>query len=244
MKIELRAVTKRFGKTRALDKVSLEFNPGEIVAVLGPNGAGKTTLLRCLAGIAGPDEGEIYFDDRPLRRDDLELRQRFFFLADFPFLFWDQSVLRNIGITLRLYGADGTGAEHRVLDLMRDYDLLPLAASPASSLSRGQAYKTALTSLITANPEVWLLDEPLASGMDPLGLSAFKRHARAATVQGRTVIYTSQLLDAVERFSDRVCVIHNGEVRAFDTLENLRAKSADRANVLEELFRTLRSESQ
>ncbi|MCI0541395.1 MAG: ABC transporter ATP-binding protein [Verrucomicrobiales bacterium] len=243
MTIELRAVTKRFGRTRALHKISLEFSSGEIIAILGPNGAGKTTLLRSLAGIVGPDEGEIYFDDRPLRRDDLALRQRFFFLPDFPFLFWDQSVLRNIGIVLRLHGADGSGAEDRALELMRDFDLLPLAASPASSLSRGQAYKTALAALITANPDVWLLDEPLASGMDPLGLSAFKQHARTAASQGRTVIYTSQLLDVAERFSNRICVIHEGEVRAFDTFENLRARSIDQTNVLEQLFRSLRAES-
>jgi ABC-type multidrug transport system ATPase subunit len=243
MNIEMRAVTKRFGRARALDKVSLEFRPGEIVSVLGPNGAGKTTLLRCLAGIASPDQGDIYFDSRVFTREELSLRKRFFFLPDFPFLFWDQSVMRNIGIILRLYEADRDGVEDRVVELLRAFDLLPLAASPINTLSRGQAYKAALTGLITADPEVWLLDEPLASGMDPLGLSAFKQHAREATARGRTVIYTTQLLDVAERFSDRICVIHEGEVRAFETFENLRTQSSDRENVLETLFRSLRSQS-
>jgi ABC-2 type transport system ATP-binding protein len=243
MKIEVQSVSKRFGRTVALDRVSLEFVPGEIVAVLGPNGAGKTTLLRCLAGIAGPDQGEIYFDDRPLRRDDLELRKQFFFVPDFPFLFWDQTVLRNIAIILRLYEADGPGAEDRVLEMLKHYDILPLAGSPVGELSRGQAYKAALAALITVHPMLWLLDEPLASGMDPLGLSAFKRDARAAARQGATIIYTTQLLDVAERFADRICIIHQGEVRAFDTFENLRAKASDPSHVLEELFRSMRAES-
>jgi ABC-2 type transport system ATP-binding protein len=241
MKIELRGVSKKFGKTLALDDVTLEFKPGEIVAVLGPNGAGKTTLLRALAGIVGPDKGDVLFDDEPLRRDRIDQRRRFFFLPDFPFLFWDQDVLRNLGIILRLHDANGEGMENRVCDLMQEFDLLPLAGSPVNTLSRGQAYKTALAGLIAANPELWLLDEPMASGMDPLGLSAFKRHARECARQGRTIIYTTQLLDVAERFSDRVCVIHEGKVRAFDSVEKLRADAHDKHNVLESLFQTLRA---
>jgi ABC-type multidrug transport system ATPase subunit len=199
-------------------------------------------LLRCLAGIAAPDKGEVYFDDQPFRRDRLDLRRRMHILPDFPFLFWDQSVVRNIAIVLRLFEADGAGAEERVLELLRDFDLLPLALRPANSLSRGQGYKTAMTALIAADPEVWLLDEPFASGMDPHGIDAFKRHARSAAARGRTILYSTQLLDVAERFSDRVCVIHKGEIRAFDTLVRLREQARDKDNVLEEMFRQLREE--
>jgi ABC-2 type transport system ATP-binding protein len=240
MKIELRGVKKFYRSVRALDRVSLEIAPGQIVTLLGPNGAGKTTLLRLLAGIAAPDRGGIFFDDQEFRRNRMDLRRRIHILPDFPFLFWNETVLRNIAIVLRLFEADGAGAEGRVLGLLRDFDLLPLALRPASSLSRGQAYKTALVAMIAANREVWLLDEPFASGIDPHAIDAFKRHSRAAAGCGRTILYTTQLLDVAERFSDRACVIHQGEIRAFDTLEKLREKSADKDNVLEEMFRQLR----
>jgi ABC-type multidrug transport system ATPase subunit len=111
-------------------------------------------------------------------------------------------------------------------------------------LSRGQIYKTALIGMIVADPELWLLDEPLASGMDPLGLTAFRRHAREAVQRGRTVIYSTQLLDAVERFSDRVGVIHQGKMRAFDSIAVLRERIGASDNVLEELFIKLRQEVQ
>lgn len=241
MKAALHQLTKRYGRTRALDEVTLEFNPGEIVAVLGPNGAGKTTLLRCLAGIASPNQGTVLYDDRPFRRDDLATRQRFFFVPDFPFLFWDQTLLGNVGLILRLYGKDSAGMADRVFELLRDFDLVPLAASPVGRLSRGQMYKTMLVALIAADPEVWLLDEPMASGMDPLGQSAFRRLAREAANRGRTIIYSTQMLEVAERFSDRLCVLHQGQVRAFDTLENLRAAGSDRLAALEELFLSLRS---
>ena len=140
MKIELRGVLKSYRSVRALDRVPLQFDPGQIVALLGPNGAGKTTLIRCLAGIVAPDQGAIYFDEQEFRRDRLELRKRLFVLPDFPFLFWEQSLIRNVAIVLRMYEADGEGTEDRVLDLLRSLDLLTLALRPVASLSRGQAY--------------------------------------------------------------------------------------------------------
>jgi ABC-2 type transport system ATP-binding protein len=242
MKIEFRGVVKSYNSFRALNQVSLEIEPGQIVSLLGPNGAGKTTLIRCIAGISAPDRGALLLDGEEFRRDKLELRRRIHMLPDFPLLFWEQSVLRNISITLRLFDADNNGAENRVLELLREFDLLPLSLRPVNSLSRGQAYKAALTALIAADRDVWLLDEPFASGMDPHGIDAFKRHARAAAARGRTILYSTQLLDVAERFSDRVCVIHKGEVRAFDTLNQLRERAQDKDNVLEELFRQLRDD--
>src|SRR5688572_33329169 len=103
MKIELRGVVKSYRSVPALDRVSLEIEPGQIVSLLGPNGAGKTTFIRCLAGIAAPDKGEVLFDGEKFQRDRLDLRRRMHILPDLPFLFWDQSVVRNIAITLRLF---------------------------------------------------------------------------------------------------------------------------------------------
>jgi ABC-type multidrug transport system ATPase subunit len=240
MKTELRGVLKSYRSLRALDHVSLVIEPGQIVSLLGPNGAGKTTLIRCLTGIAAPDKGGVFFDDQEFHRDRLDLRRRMYLLPDFPFLFWEHSVLRNIAMALRLYDADGEGSEKRVLELLREFDLLPLALRPVYSLSRGQAYKTGLVALLAADREIWLLDEPFASGMDPQGIDAFKRYARAAAERGRTIIYSTQILDVAERFSDRACLIHKGAIRAFDTLERLRQQASDKDNVLQEMFRQLR----
>ncbi len=243
MRIELRGVRKDYGSMRALDHAKLEISPGQIVALLGQNGAGKSTLLRCLAGVIAPTGGEIYFDDEPFRRDRLDQRRRFMFLPDFPFLFPEKTVLRNLSIMLRLYEADGAGVEERVLALLREFDLLALAQMPVAALSRGQGYKTALVGLLAVDPEVWLLDEPFASGMDPHGINAFKTHARAAITRGRTVIYSTQILEVAERFCDRACVIQEGEVRAFETIAQLREQAADKANVLQSLIESLREDA-
>ncbi len=240
MRIEVRNLEKSYESVRALDHVSLQIEPGQIVSLLGPNGAGKTTLLRCLCGMVAPDQGGVYMDEREFRRDQMDLRRRMFILPEVPFQFWDQSILRNIAIVLRLYDADSEGAETRVVELLREFDLLPLALRPVGSLSRGQAYKAGLVALLAADRELWLLDEPFASGMDPLGIDAFKQRAVEAASRGRTIFYSTQILDIAERFSDRVCVIHKGGVRAFDRLEALRERAQDKDNVLGEMFRQLR----
>lgn len=240
MKIELRSVSKAYGRNQALDRASLEIFPGQIVALLGANGAGKTTMLRCLAGIAAPDSGSIHYDEETFHRDHLPLRRRISFLPDFPVVFYEMTVLRHIGMVLRLYETERNGLEGRVLELLREFDLLTVAENPLNSLSRGQIYKAALVALIAVNPELWLLDEPFASGMDPHGINAFKTRARAAAREGRTIIYSTQILEVVEKFSDKACILQNGEVRAFESVEVLERTGPQGG--LEEIFRHLREE--
>ena len=213
MKVELAGVSKDFGRNRAVDGVSEVFEPGKIVAVLGLNGAGKSTLLHCLAGICGLSAGEIYFDGEPFERERGDLRRRFGFLPDFPAFFPSMSGVEHIAMALRLYDRDTSEAQDLVLDLLRSFDVLSVAEAPLSTLSRGQAYKIALAALIAANPELWILDEPMASGMDALGLQQFRARARAAAEAGATILYTTQILSVAEQFSDEVLILHEGRVR-------------------------------
>ena len=223
MKVELAGVSKVYGRKRALDRVRLEFLPGKIVAVVGLNGAGKSTLLHCLAGLLSLSEGAIFYDDTPFTRERADLRMRFGFLPDFPIFFQEMTPLEHVGMALRLYEKDGPGAEDRVLELLRGFDLMPMANTPVPALSRGQAYKVALTALIAAEPELWLLDEPMASGMDALGLREFRERARAAADAGATVIYTTQILTVAEQFSDEVIVLHQGRIHARGPVASLHA---------------------
>jgi ABC-type multidrug transport system ATPase subunit len=240
MRIELRSLTKSFQATPALEDVSFDIEPGQIVAVLGPNGAGKSTLLRCLAGILVPEAGEILFDGEAFCRSRDDLRRRVCIQPDFPFVFPDMTVLEHIGLVLRLYEADRRGIEERVIDLLDDFDMLPLAETKMGTLSRGQTYKGALVALLAADPELWMFDEPFASGMDPRGLNSFRRHAFDAITRGRTVLYTTQILELAEDFSDRVCILHQGRLHAFDTVTHLQQQTrAETHGVLANIFERL-----
>jgi len=243
MKVRVEGLTKKYGPVAALRDVAFEAEPGRILAILGSNGAGKTTLLRCLGGIAAPGAGRILYDGEEFSRARLDLRRRFFYLPDTPYLLPGLTVIRHAGLVLRLYGADKPGVEERVIGILRDFDLLPLAEARIGTLSRGQAYKAALAALLAVDPEVWMLDEPFASGMDAHGIMAFKRYARNAAERGRTVFYTTQILDIAEAFSDVACILHDGEVRAFGSVAELRARTSGDGEVLEKIFLQLREES-
>jgi ABC-type multidrug transport system ATPase subunit len=213
-----------FGDQRrvALDSVSFELHAGEIVAVLGPNGAGKTTLLKALIGLVMPTSGLILLDNQALSRQRVDLRRRMAFLPDMPLHYLGATVLKQIGLYVACYQAERDGLDERVVAWLSEFGMLSAFNSRIDELSRGQQYKAALISLLAVDAELWLLDEPFASGMDPEGLSAFRRCARAAAERGRTVVYSTQILEVAERFADRICILHGGNVLAFDSLDRLR----------------------
>jgi ABC-type multidrug transport system ATPase subunit len=242
MRITIDGVTKSFGHLKALEDVSLGIEPGQIVALLGPNGAGKTTMLRMLSGILSPDKGQVFYDDETFNRGRMDLRRRLFFLPDTPAAYATMTPVKHAGMVFRLYRFDGEGIEEEVTRVFRDLDILPHANIPLSCLSRGQVYKTVLTPLLVCSPELWLLDEPFASGMDPNGLIAFKRYAREARDAGRTIIYSTQILEVNEGFCDRVCVIHKGRIEAYATMDELKQRVGSGDDALSELFQQLREE--
>jgi ABC-type multidrug transport system ATPase subunit len=238
--LELRHLTKTYGGARALDDLSLTLPAGTIVAIIGLNGAGKTTLLRCLGGIVAPTRGEVQMDGARFTRARLELRRRLLFLPDFPALYGHLNALQHIALLLRIYERDTDGVDERILAVLRDLDLLALAEMPLAALSRGQLYKVAFAGLVAVQPELWLLDEPFASGLDPQGLAMVKQHARAAAATGATILYTTQILEIAEKFADLLVVIDRGQLRATYTRAQLAALPASGEDSLEHRLRQLR----
>jgi ABC-type multidrug transport system ATPase subunit len=220
--IEVRDVQKLYGDKVALGGVSFSIAPGEVVGFLGLNGAGKTTLLRCLATLVAPDHGDVRFDGEVLGRDRIDLRRRFHFLPDFPALFTDDDPLAAIAMHLKIWEADRPGIEDRVADLMDRLQIASLCGVPVGTFSRGQRYKTALAALAAVDPELWLLDEPFASGMDPQGIATFRQEAESAVRErGRIVVYSTQIVDLACGFSDRIGVISRGGLQIYDTERDL-----------------------
>lgn len=219
--------------------VSLTIPAGNIVAIIGLNGAGKTTLLRTLGGITAPTRGEVRYDGAPFRRDRLDLRRRLMLLADFPALYAHHTTLQHLAMLLRVYERLDD-RDDAILESLRDLDLLPLAEAPIGQLSRGQIYKAAFAGLLAVNPELWLLDEPFASGLDPQGLAIVKQRARQAAAAGATVIYSTQILEIAEKFADILCVIDRGRLAMTFTRPELQALPAHGPESLEAKLRQFR----
>jgi ABC-type multidrug transport system ATPase subunit len=223
MRIQAEGLRKFYGSIPALNNVSWQAEPGQIIALLGANGAGKSTLLNALAGVLRLDAGRVLFDGEMFVPSRGDLRRRFALLPDLPPVPPHWTPIRFIGTTLKLYGAQSENMRERIIQLLTQLDLLAVAQWSFRQLSRGQVYKSVLAAFIAADPEVWFVDEPFASGMDPRGLNAFKAHAREASKRGRTLIYSTQIIEVAEQFSDRICVVSKGSIVADATPEELCA---------------------
>ena len=232
MEIELKQAGKKFGRTRALNSVSMQVGSEELVAVLGLNGAGKSTLLRALSGTMALSEGELFIDGERFRRDNLELRREMFFVPDTSPLFETETLLRNLSLFMTHYQrAELPDTGKRVIELLEEFDLLEKVDTEVYGLSRGQGYRAAMVVLCAIQPKLWLLDEPFASGMDANGIRLFRRHAQAAVDTGSTVIYSTQLVELAEDFSSRICVVHEGKLIADTTPNELRQSAKTDENL-------------
>jgi len=184
-----------------------------------------------------PSDGRILYDGEIFHRGKMELRRRLMFLPDFPLAFARMNVLEHIAMCARLFERPDPDPE-KVAVLLEQLSLLPLTGMPFSAMSRGQVYKSALAGLLVVDPELWIFDEPLASGMDPMGIAVFKKESREATRRGRTVVFTTQILEIAEKFADRICVLDHGGLRLDRRMGEARGEAKE--GELEELLLKLR----
>jgi len=237
MKVKFHEVSKSYDSKTIIQSLSAEIKPQTLLAITGVNGVGKTTLLNILAGVTGTEQGWIEFDDQPFHRDNVEQRQKLCYLSDYHHLFPDNTLLENIAIHLKLWQSDTTAIDEKVMQWLEEFDMLEHANSHVGTLSRGQHYKASLIALMAVDPELWIIDEPFASGMDPQGITMFRKYARERVETGGTVIYTTQLLDLAETFSSRIWVLDHGQLQLNCTAEEL----SEHGN-LETLFSKLRDQ--
>jgi ABC-type multidrug transport system ATPase subunit len=239
MRITVDAVSKTYKTTQILEDVSLDVQPGDILALLGANGAGKSTLMRILGGAVIPDAGTVAFDGEAFRRDDLALRRRLSFLPDLPAAFATMTAIEHVSMALELYGIDPLAVEDAVVQAFADLQVLSLVDTALNQMSRGQMYKVVLIPSLVLKPDLWLLDEPFAAGMDPNGILVLRQALRAAVEAGQTVIYTTQILEVAARFCTRICVLHEGRVMRLGTMAELE-QQAGTDDPLTAIFEQLR----
>ena len=230
---ELTGITHRFGEVTALRDLHLDVRAGEVLGLIGPNGAGKTTALRTLTGLLTPDEGRVRIDGRDLTDDPVEARRRFGFVPDGAPLYANLTPRQHLFLVGRLHGLDEDGLAAEAMRLLESLGLGHRADDPVGGFSRGMRQKAALACAILPRPPLLILDEPL-SGLDAPTAAATKAVLRAWADRGGAVLYTSHLLDVVERVCDRIAVLHQGNLKAVGSLDELRAQS--REGTLEEVF--------
>ena len=234
--VEVEGLVKTFGNKEVLKGLSFTIQRGEVVGYLGPNGAGKTTTLRILAGIYRPDRGVARIAGFDVANEPIEAKRRIGYVPEAVDVFdwltpWEY--LRLVG---RLHSLPDPLIDARAKEMLDSLGLLERAGERLDTYSKGMRKKVALIAALLHDPDVVLMDEPL-DGLDANSAIIFKNLVRALARSGKAVVYSSHLMDVVERVADRVIVINEGRLVAQGTLEDLRRQSG--APTLEDVFRLL-----
>lgn len=209
--LQLDGVSKRFKNKTAVNDVSLRVERGQITGFLGPNGAGKSTSLRMSLGILTPDRGEVsLFGGRPR----VAALDRVGFLPEERGLYRRMKVIDVIIFFARLKGVDAAEARKRGLKMLDEFDLGHARDQKVKELSKGMAQKVQIISTLIHQPEFIILDEPF-SGLDPVNQKALERIVRAQADAGRTVLFSTHVMEHAERLCDKIILIAQGN-KIFD----------------------------
>jgi ABC-2 type transport system ATP-binding protein len=232
-------ITHHYGVRPVLKSFSLEVNTGELVVVVGPNGTGKTTLLGVLAGVLWPHTGFVEFDGVQRRESvdgERELRKRIAYLPDHSWLPKMRTGREFILAVGRIYGVDDLRLFDHADRLLRLFDLCDQGDQPIYSYSAGQLKKISLCSALITEAPYLLLDEPFSGGLDPSGILALKRVLqRLAARDDVTIVMTTPVPELVEELADRIAIIRDGQLAAFENAAGLRRLAHTSGSIAEVL---------
>ena len=219
MSIVLSRINKSYGKQKILEDLSIEIGKGEIVAFLGPNGAGKSTTMKIMTGLLAPDSGSVSVCGFNVEKDLMEVKRRIGYLPENNPLYPDMYVREYLEFVAGFYDMKGK-TKQRVKELIEQIGLSPEAHKQIGQLSKGYRQRVGLAQALIHDPEVLILDEP-TTGLDPNQLVEIRRFIKELAVQ-KTVILSTHILQEAAAMCDRALIIHNGEIVADKSTNDLQ----------------------
>jgi ABC-2 type transport system ATP-binding protein len=233
--IELRALSKNYGRFTAVDQLTLEVPKGELFGFLGPNGAGKTTTLRMIAGILQPTAGTVVIGGEDIQQNPEAAKAKLGFVPDRPYVYEKLTGAEFLRFVAALFGQEGASVERRIDELLELFELTPWKDELTESYSHGMRQKLLISSALVHRPEVVVVDEPMV-GLDPKSARTLKDLLRAFVQRGGTVLMSTHTLEVAEAMCDRIAIVHHGRLAAAGTMEDLRRETASEGLTLERLF--------
>lgn len=232
--IDTRELVQYYGSTKILHGINLSVAPGQVVGYIGPNGAGKSTTIKTLIGLLPDFQGEVSVLGLDLRTQAMDVKRRIGYVPENAVLYDLLTPMEYLDFVGQLYELDQTAVAKKALELLRLFGLEQQANDRMTTFSKGMRQKVLLTSGLLHNPDLVFLDEPL-SGLDANAVVLVKQIIRQLADSGKTVFYSSHIMDVVEKISDRIIIINNGEIIADGSFADLQAQR-ETGNSLEQLF--------
>jgi sodium transport system ATP-binding protein len=223
----------RRGEVRAVDHISFDARPGEILGLLGPNGAGKTTTMRILCTVLKPTAGAATLAGYDVATQPSQVRQNIGFLSANTALYDRMSAWELVDYFGRLYSLEGDRLKERMEKVFTDLQMNDFRDLLGSKMSTGMRQKVSIARAIVHDPPILIFDEATL-GLDVLVARAVLKTVEQLKSQGKCILFSTHIMREVEKLCDRVAIISKGKIQALGTLDELREKHGERD--LEELF--------
>ncbi|MBN1693891.1 ABC transporter ATP-binding protein [candidate division WOR-3 bacterium] len=239
--IELKNLSKSFGKVKAVNNLNLIIPKGELFTFLGPNGAGKTTTVKMITGLILPTEGEIFIKGINLLKEPERAKSVIAYIPDEPFLYPELTGREFIFFVCRLYELDKKTIEERMEYLFGEFGIKKWIDFPSSEYSHGMRQKVVFIQALIHNPDIIVIDEPMV-GLDPVSSRTVKKILRERVDSGVSVFMSTHSLSLAEEISDRVGVIDNGVLIETGKVPELKKSLGKDYSTLEEVYFKLTEE--
>ncbi len=234
--LEVRKLTKRYSAIPAVQDVSFSIRPGQILGYLGPNGSGKSTTVKMLTGLIEPSDGDIFFRNENVLKNRLWFSRHFGYVPEEPYLYAHLTGREYLQLAGRLRGMEKWLLEQKIEAMLELFGLAEFRDTQMSSYSKGMRQKVLLSAALLHDPEVLILDEPF-SGLDVTAALVFRSLLQALANEGKMILYSSHVLEVVEKVCSEVVILHRGRVLAYDSVARLRDLRASTS--LEDVFSQL-----
>lgn len=216
-----------------LKGINMEIYPGEIIGYIGPNGAGKSTTIKILLGLLEYSEGSVEINGEKITPDMYEYKRKIGYVPESAALYENLSGNEYLEFVGSMFDLSAAEIESKSRNLSKVFNIEKNLDERISSYSKGMKQKLLIISSMIHNPDILIFDEPL-NGMDANSVIIFKEVMSALAKRGKTILYSSHIMDVVEKISDRILLINDGEIVADGTFEELSKMNSDKS--LESLF--------
>ncbi len=239
--IEIKDLQRTYGDRLAVDRLSLEVRPGEVLAFLGPNGAGKTTTIKTIVGLLLPTSGKVTVCGCDVVEKPRETSRRIGYVPDQPYLYEKLSGREFLQFTAEMYGLSHEVADRNIARSIEAFELTEFVDRLAEGYSHGMKQRVIFAAAMVHDPPVLIVDEPMV-GLDPRSMRIVKTLLRDQATAGASVFLSTHTLSVAEEIADRIGIIYQGKLRFLGTLDELRDERKQDGSNLEELFLSLTAE--
>jgi ABC-2 type transport system ATP-binding protein len=234
--LTIKNLKKNYGPKTVLNGVSLQVKRGEIIGYIGPNGAGKSTTVKIMLGIENDYSGEVNILGHDISDGNIEYKRKIGYVPEIADIYDNLSGQEYLTFIGELYGLDYDVSDYKAKSLMELFGIGEVYHSRIASYSKGMRQKLLIISSLLHNPDLLFFDEPI-NGLDANSVMIFKEIMTQLAAQGKTIFYSSHIMEVVEKISSRIILLNDGKIAADGTFEQLKQQNTEGS--LEQIFNQL-----